>query len=129
MGNAGSTTGGGLKSAGPLFKQSLQPGQAQLLDANGAPVVATGGALSSQTPPPPPPPSAPSAPPTPKPKPKEKVVTFVQPTDVLTSLRKTCETLNEYDKAGKAGKAGKAKKEKYQTYNSDEIVGFNLKMK
>ena len=60
---------------------------------------------------------------------QEQIVTLVQSTDVLTSLRKTCETLNEYDKAGKAGKAGKAKKEKYQTYNSDELVGFNLKMK
>ena len=57
---------------------------------------------------------------------QEKVVTFVQSKDVITSLRKTCETLNKYEKADK--KTG-TKKEKYQMYNSGEIVGFNLKMK
>ena len=56
----------------------------------------------------------------------EKDVTLVQSTDVITSLRKTCETLNKYEEAGK--ETG-TKKEEYQTYNSGEIVGFNLKMK
>jgi len=53
--------------------------------------------------------------------PKEKVVTFVQGDDVLESLRTTCKSLNTYDET--------AKKETYEVYNSDEMVGFNLKMK
>ena len=53
--------------------------------------------------------------------PKEKVVTFVQGGDVLESLRTTCKSLNTYDET--------AKKETYEVYNSDEMVGFNLKMK
>jgi hypothetical protein len=54
---------------------------------------------------------------------QEQIVTLVQSTDVLTSLRKTCETLNEYEKVKKETK------EEYQMYNSGEMVGFNLKMK
>ena len=62
------------------------------------------------TPPPP-------APPTPA----EREVTFVQPTEVLVKLRETCRILEKHDNTDKP------KKEGYQIYNSDEIVGFNLK--
>ena len=55
------------------------------------------------------------------PTPAEREVTFVQPTEVLVKLRETCKILEKHDNTDKP------KKEGYQIYNSDEIVGFNLK--
>jgi len=57
---------------------------------------------------------------------QEQIVTFVQSTDVLTSLRKTCKSLKQYDEVEKAKEETT---EEYQMYNSDEMIGFNLKMK
>jgi len=53
--------------------------------------------------------------------PSQREVTFVQPTEVLVKLRETCRILEKHDNTDKP------KKEGYQMYNSDEIVGFNLK--
>ena len=53
--------------------------------------------------------------------PSQREVTFVQPTEVLVKLRETCRILEKHDNTDKP------KKEGYQIYNSDEIVGFNLK--
>ena len=51
---------------------------------------------------------------------KKNVAEFVMPSEILGDLGKLCKSLE---------KVKKEKKENYQINNSDEISGFNLKMK
>ena len=59
-----------------------------------------------------------------KKEPTEKSVKFVMADEVLGDLRKICKELGKGEKEEK-----EKKKEEYQINNSDEISGFNLKMK
>ena len=67
-----------------------------------------------------------------KKEPTEKSVKFVIADEVLGDLRKICKELGKEEKEEKEEKEknkGKKAKEEYQINNSDEISGFNLKMK
>ena len=51
-------------------------------------------------------------------------VEFVTPKEILSDLGKMCQKMESLEKKEK-----EEKKEEYQINNSDEISGFNLKMK
>jgi len=71
-----------------------------------------------------------------KKEPTEKSVKFVIADEVLGDLRKICKKLGKEEKEekeekekNKGKKEKEEKKEEYQINNSDEISGFNLRMK
>ena len=56
----------------------------------------------------------------------QQQVEFVTPKEILRDLGKMCQKMEKLEKEAKEEKKAK---EEYQINNSDEISGFNLKMK